>query len=574
MPSGALTALAEGLTSSDVEVLLDVHPAGWPRRQASSSDFKTAVNACAAELRESWAQQRPDLVHAVGYVAAVAAVRESGGEVPVVVTGYQPEPWEGLERWLAKRVDSWVVHSSAEQDRLRRLGVPREKVRVLPLAVQPGPDQSRRREPFGVVVTDATGAELDALVASMPTWRGRLVVLEQPSAARLDAVVRRAAQLGVVDRLEWRADLSADQSVELVAHSDLVVAVSSSRSGALVSLAAAWGVAAVAVDRDAHCDLLISRATGLLLPARPGARDIGEAVRMMLGDAMMSRGYGAAAQVRARAVQSPAALGPRVAAAYTAVLTPQLVPQPAAPVDQQRRQDRDQLVAEYLPLARQLAQRYAGRGQALDDLVQVAGLGLVKAAERFDPEHGSGFPSYAIPTILGELRRHFRDHAWAVRVPRTLQETTLQVEKASERLSQKHGEATVEQVAEELGLSDWEVQKARQTSGEAFARTSLDHPVGEDGGGSLGDLVGEEDSSLESVEDRLAVRRALRHLPEREREIVLLRFFGERTQVEIAQELGISQVHVSRTLTRTLAALRDHIVDEVPLPESWTAARR
>jgi RNA polymerase sigma-B factor len=575
MPSGTLTALADGLRAVDVEVALDVRPAGWPRPgDRSSDDFRAAVHACATELRTQWAESMPDVVHAVGYVAAVAAVREARGRVPVLGTFYQSGSWRDLEAWLVKQLDGLVVHSTEEQHQLRRAGVPRESVRVLPPAVQVGSLSARPSEPFGAVATDATGRVLDTLISSMPAWSGRLVVLEAESARRTAAVTRRAEQLGVLPRLEWRTSLSAGESVEQVAACDLVVAAGSARSGALVSQAASVGVASLAVDRAAHRDLVISRATGLLVPSEPSVSDLGEAVRLVLADPMMARGYGAAAQVRARATQAPEAVGSRLAAVYADVVAPEpATPPPVTEVEPQHRADRDRLVAEYLPLARQLAGRYAGRGQALDDLVQVACLGLVKAAERFDPEHGTGFPSYAIPTILGELRRHFRDHAWAVRVPRTLQETTLQVEKASERLAQRNGEATVEQVAEELGLSDWEVLKARQTSGEAFARTSLDHPIGEDGGGSVGDLVGEEDSSLESVDDRVAVRRALARLPEREREIILMRFFGERTQVEIAEQLGISQVHVSRTLTRTLAALRDHVLEEVPLPESWTARR-
>lgn len=573
MPVGTLAALADGLRRAELDVTLDVRPAGWPHtHRASSRDFRSAVDACAVQLRQQWDGEAPDIVHAVGYVAGVSALRAAGGRVPVVTTFYQAHPWERLERWLALQADGLIVHSTGEQERMRRLGVPREKISVLPPAIHLSDDDSRPREPFGALVTDATGAELDALVAAMPRWPGRLVVVEPVSAARMATVSDRAERMGVLDRLEWRQMLPAGEAQEQVSRADLVVAVETARSGALVTQAAAAGVAAIAVDRDANSDLVVSRSTGLLLPARPGAPDVGEAVCLMLGDDMLARGYGAAARVRTRAMQSPEAVGGWAAAAYQALVTDEQPVEPAPVVCVEQRADRDRLVSEHLPLARQMAQRYAGRGQPLDDLVQVASLGLVKAAERFDPGRRTSFPAYAIPTMLGELRRHFRDHAWAVRVPRTLQETTLEVEKATQRLSQRNGAATVEQVAEELGLSGREVLQARQTSGEAFARTSLDRPVGEDGGGVVGDLVGQEDASLESVENRVAVRNALRHLPEREQEIILMRFFGDRTQVEIAEELGISQVHVSRTLTRTLAMLRDHIVDEVPLPESWVGA--
>jgi RNA polymerase sigma-B factor len=574
MPAASLAALASGLQTAGAEVTLDVSAAKGAGR-AVAREFRPAVASCATHLRRAWAEETPDVVHAVGYVATVAAVRESRGRLPVVATFYQGSPWEGLESWVASRLDGLVVHSTAEADRWRRHGVARERMRVLPPAVDVPDMAPRHSEPFGAVVTDATGPELDALVASMRSWPGRLVVVGSPSASRTAQVNARAEALGVLDRLVWRPAPRADALVQLVEESDLVVAVDGARSADLVSVAASRAVAAVAVDRDAHADLVISRATGLLVPERPSAVVLGEAVRQMLADPLMSRGYGAAAQVRAGAVQAGESVAVRALDLYQSVLpVTEPVAEPVVETDPVRQAERDRLVTEYLPLARQLAQRYNGRGQPLDDLVQVASLGLVKAAGRFDPEHGTSFPSYAIPTILGELRRHFRDHAWAVRVPRTLQETTLQVEKASQRIAQANGgEATVEQIAEELGLSDWEVLKAQQTSGEAFARTSLDHPVGEDGSGVLGDLVGDDDAALETVEEAEAVRRALQRLPEREREIILMRFFGDRTQMEIADHLGISQVHVSRTLTRTLAALRDHVLDEVPLPSSWSAQR-
>jgi RNA polymerase sigma-B factor len=231
-------------------------------------------------------------------------------------------------------------------------------------------------------------------------------------------------------------------------------------------------------------------------------------------------------------------------------------------------EERNALAVEHMPLARQLAGWYSGRGQARDDLVQVASLGLVRAAERFDPAYGKEFHSFAIPTILGELRKHFRDHAWAVRVPRGLQETTLQVQRASAQVSQSLAhEATPADLAEQLGLVEEEVLMALRAEGEARSAYSLDRPVAEDR--APADLFGEPDWSLDLVELSNAARDVLGKLPEREQQILILRFYGERTQSEIAQRLGISQVHVSRVLARTLAALRDHVLEDVPLPESW-----
>ena len=199
----------------------------------------------------------------------------------------------------------------------------------------------------------------------------------------------------------------------------------------------------------------------------------------------------------------------------------------------------------------------------MDDLIQVASLGLVNAARRFDPSHGREFHSFAIPTILGELRRHFRDNAWAVRVPRGLQETTLQVQRAAEALSQSYGRPpTVAELAEHLDVVEEDVRRALQTEGEARSARSLDVPLDSD---SFAGLLGDDEQALETVELRQDVRAAIAKLPEREQQILLLRFYGERTQAEIAAVLGISQVHVSRVLSRTLAGIRDYVLDDVPM---------
>lgn len=231
----------------------------------------------------------------------------------------------------------------------------------------------------------------------------------------------------------------------------------------------------------------------------------------------------------------------------------------------------NELVEQHVPLARRIASRYAGRGEPLEDLVQVAMLGLVKAAQRFDPEVGDDFPRYAVPTILGELRRHFRDACWAVRVPRGLQELTLRVQASADQLSRELGRSpTVDEVAALLEVSEDEVLEALDAM-SAYTASSLDAPAMKDepDGPTIGDRLGEEESSIEEVEAREAVRKVLARLPARERRMLTLRFFGERTQREIADELHISQMHVSRLLTRTLTRLRDHFVEGVQLPDEW-----
>ncbi len=231
----------------------------------------------------------------------------------------------------------------------------------------------------------------------------------------------------------------------------------------------------------------------------------------------------------------------------------------------------NELVERHIPLARRIASRYTGRGEPLEDLVQVAMLGLVKAAQRFDPEKGADFPRYAVPTILGELRRHFRDACWAVRVPRGLQELTLRVQAAVDQLSRELGRSpTVGEISDLLEVTDEEVLEALDAA-SAYSATSLDAPAmkEEPGGPTIGERLGFDETALDNVEAREALRKVLTRLPERERRMLTLRFFGERTQREIAEELDISQMHVSRLLTRTLTRLRDYFLDDVDLPAEW-----
>jgi RNA polymerase sigma-B factor len=219
---------------------------------------------------------------------------------------------------------------------------------------------------------------------------------------------------------------------------------------------------------------------------------------------------------------------------------------------------RRQLIERYLPLARSLARRYERRGESPDDLGQVASLGLVKAIDRFDPERGLRFSSYAVPTMLGELRRYFRDSAWALHVPRDMQERVLKVNAAVERLSGELGRSpSPQQIADELNLPVEEVLEAIAANA-AYETASLDTPLrsGDDDSQTVAETRGETDERFELIEDRASIGPALKTLPERERRILHLRFVEDLTQTEIAQRIGISQMHVSRLTRRALERVR------------------
>jgi RNA polymerase sigma-B factor len=214
---------------------------------------------------------------------------------------------------------------------------------------------------------------------------------------------------------------------------------------------------------------------------------------------------------------------------------------------------RNRLVEHHRSLAVLLAQRFAGRGEPLDDLVQVAVVGLLKAVERFDPARGVAFSSFATPTILGELKRHFRDHTWAVRVPRRSQELHLEVREAASRLAQDLGHApTVADIADDLQRTTDEVLEGLEAAG-VYRSAPLSAPAGDDGPDLEARLATEEH---DLPEERVLVDQLVESLPEREQEIVRLRFFEDLTQNEIADRLGISQMHVSRLLRRCLVELR------------------
>jgi RNA polymerase sigma-B factor len=221
---------------------------------------------------------------------------------------------------------------------------------------------------------------------------------------------------------------------------------------------------------------------------------------------------------------------------------------------------RDRLVEQYLPLAQNLARRYQRSGQPLEDLVQIASIGLIKAVDGYDASRGASFESYAVPTILGELKRYHRDRGWSVRMPRRLQENALRLKDSIPRLSQDLGRSpTIAEISEHTDLSEEEVLEALDAQ-EAYASLSLDAPIDETGeGATLADRVAGEDDDLEMVEEWAEFEPHLRTLPERERRIIVLRFFKDWTQSEIAEELGISQMHVSRLLSQTLRSLRDAV---------------
>jgi len=226
-----------------------------------------------------------------------------------------------------------------------------------------------------------------------------------------------------------------------------------------------------------------------------------------------------------------------------------------------RRDLRERAVAEALPYARRLAARYRHRGEPVEDLYQVAALGLVKAVNGYRPERGSTFVGYAAPTILGELRRHFRDTGWTLRVSRRIQELRLEVNRATETLSQALGHRPAD--TELADFLDIPVEKVRQCQAAAanYRAVSLSTPVGPEEASELADAVGAEDPAMDMVEYRQSVGPLLARLTEHEREVIALRFFGEMTQSQIAQAVGCSQMHVSRLLAAVLGRLRGALVE-------------
>ncbi|CCK26295.1 RNA polymerase sigma-F factor [Streptomyces davaonensis JCM 4913] len=225
---------------------------------------------------------------------------------------------------------------------------------------------------------------------------------------------------------------------------------------------------------------------------------------------------------------------------------------------------RDEIVEAWLPMADRLAGRFRSRGESFEDLRQVAALGLVKAVDRYDPERGNAFESYAVPTITGEIKRHFRDHMWTLHVPRRVQDLRNRVRFAVQDLQTVSGHRpTAAEIAEHADMSEADVKVGLEAL-ESFTALSLDAELpGSDDGYSLSDALGSMDPALDTVVDREAVKPRIAALPERERAILYMRFFGDMTQSRIAEELGISQMHVSRLISRCCGRVREQVLRDV-----------
>jgi RNA polymerase sigma-B factor len=228
--------------------------------------------------------------------------------------------------------------------------------------------------------------------------------------------------------------------------------------------------------------------------------------------------------------------------------------------DQRDAATREELIRRYLPFAKNLALRYRGASESFDDLYQVASLGLVNAIDRFDPSRGTPFAAFASPTILGELKRHFRDRVWTVRVPRGLHDRMAEVDKAASELTVKlQRSPSVGEIAERLELDPTDVLEVMEASHNRRP-LSLDRPVGgEEDESPAAEWVGDEDEGFELVEDKLALEEVLPHLDERERTVLKLRFVDDLTQSQIAERIGHSQMHVSRILRRALDRIRAEV---------------
>ncbi|MFE7170585.1 RNA polymerase sigma factor SigF [Streptomyces sp. NPDC057616] len=234
------------------------------------------------------------------------------------------------------------------------------------------------------------------------------------------------------------------------------------------------------------------------------------------------------------------------------------------PPGPQRDALREQVVKAWLPMAERLAGRFRSRGESYEDLRQVASLGLVKAVDRYDPERGKAFESYAVPTITGEIKRHFRDHMWTVHVPRRVQDLRNRVRFATQDLSQTVSgrRPTVAEIAEYADMTEEDVRVGQEAL-DSFSALSLDAELpGSEDGYSLCDALGSHDPALDTVVDRESVKPRLAALSERERAILYMRFFGDMTQSRIAEQLGISQMHVSRLISRCCDRMRDQIMRE------------
>lgn len=245
---------------------------------------------------------------------------------------------------------------------------------------------------------------------------------------------------------------------------------------------------------------------------------------------------------------------------YAHLVAPQRRFAELASDDPQRPRLREALIRGYLPVAEHIARRFAGRGEPVEDLIQVATVGLVNAVDRFDPARGSHFLAFAVPTITGELRRYFRDHGWSTRVPRRLKDLNLTIRGALAELSQQLGRSPrPSEIADRLGVPTSRVLEALHAA-EAYRSSSLDEMLSRPATtAAVNDCLGNGDDRMDLVEDREALRPLLAQLPPRERTILRLRFFHQLTQTQIAEQIGVSQMHISRLLRQTLALLQERL---------------
>ena len=250
---------------------------------------------------------------------------------------------------------------------------------------------------------------------------------------------------------------------------------------------------------------------------------------------------------------------PETAQTRSAVST-RLLTEAAAETDPvERKRLQDEVVVMHMGLARAIAARYRGRGIADEDLVQAATMALLKAARKFDPDNGAEFLTYAVVTMKGEVKRQFRDFGWMVRPPRPIQKMQADVSRAESALTQTLGRSPrVREVAEHLGVPEDDVLEALSADG-CYTPTSLDLPVGEQGTGVLGDTLPGEDTAIDEAEARVMLLPAVKALPERDRKVLYLRFFKQQTQSQIAEEIGVTQMQVSRILSRVLGQLRGQL---------------
>ncbi|MFZ1361999.1 MAG: RNA polymerase sigma factor SigF [Candidatus Nanopelagicales bacterium] len=235
--------------------------------------------------------------------------------------------------------------------------------------------------------------------------------------------------------------------------------------------------------------------------------------------------------------------------------------------DSEKQAARDELVTIHIPLVEFLARRFRDRGESPEDLRQVGMIGLIKAVDRYDPDRGAELSTFATPTIVGEIKRHFRDHGWSVRVPRRLQELRMKISAATDELSQKTGRPpTVNELAEHLEITPQEVVEGLE-SAQAYSTSSLDSPgsgggTSDEGNATLMDTLGDDDEAIDLIVNRETLRPLLDALDDRERTIIISRFFKNQTQAQIAKEVGVSQMHVSRLLNSALAQLREGLEED------------